>query len=172
MLCLLLTIGSPLNPSLGPQAMVAAAAQPCCPELLTPQCIQQALIAQRAGQCHTESQSQTCEFFRFISASLQGVLIFLLTKDCCIYDSIRCNPCQCDICLVLFCKKRDYFHSFLFVCMFCFSPQHQGRFPSNYIVNLFVTVPKVLDLVWFGLELAMPHAELLDKNVFDVTFAS
>ncbi|EEC68060.1 hypothetical protein OsI_35911 [Oryza sativa Indica Group] len=39
--------------------MVAAAAQPCCPELLTPQCIQQALIAQRAGQCHTESQSQT-----------------------------------------------------------------------------------------------------------------
>lgn len=56
--------------------------------------------------------------------------------------------------------------------MFCFSPQHQGRFPSNYILNLFVTVPEVLDLVWFGLELAMPHAELLDKNVFDVTFAS
>lgn len=130
-----------------------------CPTVLprtahTSMYIQQALIAQRAGQCHTESQSQTCEFFRFISTSLQGVLIFLLTKDCCIYDSIRCNPCQCDICLVLFCKKRDYFHSFLFVCMFCFSPQHQGRFPSNYILNLFVTVPEVLDLVWFGISYA------------------
>lgn len=155
MLCLLLTIWSPLNPSLGPQAMVAAAAQPCCPELLTPQCIYNRhwLLNEQDNATPSHNHRYVSSFPLFLHHNKE-YWFFLLTKDCCIYDSIRCNPCQCDICLVLFCKKRDYFHSFLFVCMFCFSPQHQGRFPSNYILNLFVTVPEVLDLVWFGISYA------------------